>query len=143
MARVLVIDDDRLFSALMRRALDQHGHDVVLAVDGKSARESFAAQSFDAIVCDIVLPDETGLQILRDLRQSAPQTALIAVSGGKSAGRSIHIDVLHLAETMGVDAVVKKPFELSNFVFTVEGALDKKRQELPPQVANRSAIRPG
>jgi DNA-binding response OmpR family regulator len=127
MARILVVDDDPLFGALMRRALDQHLHDVVLAADGKTAREALAAETFDAIVCDIVLPDETGLQILRDTRTAAPAMALIAISGGKSAGRDVHIDVLHLAQMLGTDAVVKKPFELSNFVATVEGAMDRKR----------------
>ena len=127
MARILVVDDDALFGALMRRALDQRSHDVVLATDGKTAREALAAGTFDAIVCDIVLPDETGLQILRDMRASTPSMALIAISGGKSAGRNIPIDVLHLAQTLGTDAVVKKPFELSNFVATVEGTMSNKR----------------
>ena len=127
MARVLVVDDDKLFSALMRRALEQRGHHVVLTEDAKSGRSALAAEEFDAIVCDIVLPDETGLHVLRDVRASYPAMATIAISGGKAGGRSVHIDVLHLAQTLGTDAVVKKPFELSNFVATVESTCLKKR----------------
>jgi len=128
MARILVIDDDALFSALMRRALEQRGHYVALAVDAKSGRESLKGQEFDALVCDILLPDETGLHILRDARNATPGVALVAISGGKVGGRGAHNDVLHLAQTLGVDAIVKKPFELSSFVATVEGAMTKKRR---------------
>ena len=127
MARVLVVDDDKLFSALMRRALEQRGHHVVLTEDAKSGREALVAEEFDVIVCDIVLPDETGLHVLRDVRANYPAMATIAISGGKAAGRSVHIDVLHLAQTLGTDSVVKKPFELSSFVANVEATYQKKR----------------
>jgi DNA-binding response OmpR family regulator len=128
MPHVLVCDDDKLFAALMRRALQQHGHEVTIAEDAKSAREALTTGVFDVFVCDIVLPDENGLHVLRDARQAHPAMALLAASGGKSEGRSVHIDVLHLAETLGADAVVKKPFELSSFVATVEGALAKRHR---------------
>ena len=58
MPHVLVCDDDKLFAALMRRALQQRGHDVTVAEDAKSAREALAAGAFDVFVCDIVLPDQ-------------------------------------------------------------------------------------
>ncbi len=127
MARILVVDDDTLFSALMRRALEQRGHHVALAVDAKSGRESLNGEQFDALVCDILLPDETGLHILRDARKRTPGVALVAISGGRPGGRGPHSNVLHLAQTLGVDAIVKKPFELSSFVATVEGAMTKKQ----------------
>lgn len=126
MPHVLVCDDDKLFSALMRRALQQRGHDVTIAEDAKSARDALASGAFDAFVCDIVLPDENGLHVLRDARKAHPAMTLVAASGGKSEGRSVHVDVLHLAETLGADAVVKKPFELLSFVATVEGALARR-----------------
>ena len=107
--------------------MEQRGHHIVLAEDAKSGRAAFTAEEFDAIVCDIVLPDENGLHVLRDVCAAYPAMTTIAISGGKSAGRSVHIDVLHLAQTLGTDAVVKKPFELSSFVATVENAMIKKR----------------
>jgi len=126
MARVLIVDDDQLFGALMRRSLEQRGHHVCVALDGQSGRDLIASDTFDLFVCDIVLPDETGLQVLRDVRKLHPEMALVAVSGGRSAGRSVHIDVMHMAETLGADAVIRKPFALSAFVSTVEGALAKR-----------------
>ena len=126
MARILVIDDDKLFSALMRRALENRGHYVAVSGDAKDGRESLEREEFDAVVCDIILPGESGLSVLRDLRTN-PHMALLAISGGKGSGRGQGLDVLQLAQTLNIDAIVRKPFELSAFVATVEGAIAKKR----------------
>ncbi|NOT40734.1 MAG: response regulator [Alphaproteobacteria bacterium] len=127
MARILVLDDDKLFGALMRRALGQRAHEVTLAETAGDARATLAAGTFDAMVCDIILPDENGLHLLRDVCANYPAMATIAISGGKAGGKSLPVDVLHLAQTVGVDAVVKKPLELTSFVATVESALTEKQ----------------
>lgn len=123
MARVLVLDDDKLFGALMRRGLDQHAHDVVVTENANDARTTLAAGPFDAMVCDLILPDENGLHLLRDIRAAYPAMALIAISGGRGGA----VDLLQLAQTVGVDDIVKKPIELTKFVATVERALAAKQ----------------
>ena len=128
MARILVVDDDALFIALMRRALEQHKHTIVAASDALACRAALEQEPFDALVCDIMLPDESGLHLMRHARALHPDMAIIAISGGMSKGRSVYIDVLHLAETTIADAVVKKPFELHNFVATVERAVSAPRR---------------
>jgi DNA-binding response OmpR family regulator len=124
MARILVLDDDKLFGALMRRALGQRAHDVTLAETAGDARTTLTAATFDAMVCDIILPDENGLHLLRDVCANYPAMATIAISGGRAG---MPVDLLHLARTVGVDAVVKKPLELASFVATVESALTAKQ----------------
>lgn len=126
MARVLVLDDDKLFGALMRRGLDHHAHEVVLAETAAAARAALAGEPFDAMVCDIILPDENGLHLMRDIRAAYPEMALIAISGGKVGA----VDLLQLAQTVGVDDIVKKPIELTKFVTTVERALATKQARL-------------
>ena len=123
MAHILVLDDDRLFGALMRRALEQHAHVVTLAETAADARTALGTETFDAMVCDIILPDENGLHLMRDIRASYPAMVLIAASGGRGGA----VDLLQLAHTVGVDDVVKKPIELTNFVTTVERALAAKQ----------------
>lgn len=123
MARILVLDDDKLFGALMRRALGQHAHEVTLAETAGDARATLAEGTYDAMVCDIILPDENGLHLLRDVCANYPAMATIAISGGHGGV----VDLLHLAQTVGVDAVAKKPLGLSSFVATVEGALAAKQ----------------
>ena len=129
MARILVIDGDVVFSALMRRALENRGHYVVLSGDAKGGRECLAREEFDALVCDLILPDESGLRILRELR-THPSLALLAISSGRPSGRGQIVDALQLAHALDLEAVIRKPFELSSFVATVEGAIVKKRQSV-------------
>ena len=130
MARVLVLDDDKLFGALMRRGLGQRAHEVTLAETACEAREKLSTERFDGMVCDIILPDENGLHLLRDIGATYPDMAKIAISGGKSCGKNSPVDLLHLAQTVGVDAVVKKPLELTSFVATVENAITAKQAAL-------------
>jgi DNA-binding NtrC family response regulator len=125
MARVLVLDDDKLFGALMRRGLEQHAHAVTLAETAAEARAALATETFDAMVCDIILPDENGLHLMRDIRAAYPAMALVAISGGKGGA----VDLLQLAQTVGVDDTVKKPIELTKFVATVERAFATKQAQ--------------
>ncbi len=128
MARILVVDDDPLFLAIMSRALEDARHDVVTATQASKAIELFSKIGFDAVVCDLVLPDQSGLQVIREARHQAPNLAIVAISGGKSQGRSVHVDVLKMAQLVGADAVVKKPFEVFDFVSTVEATIAARAQ---------------
>src|ERR1700682_4625924 len=112
MARILVVDDDPLFLAIMSRALEEARHDVVTATQASKAIELLDKIRFDAIVCDLVLPDQSGLQVIREARHQAPDVAIVAISGGKSQGRSVHVDVLKMAQLVGADAGVKEAFEV-------------------------------
>ncbi|MCE9524013.1 MAG: response regulator [Alphaproteobacteria bacterium] len=133
MARILVIEDDALFAALMRRALEKRGHYVVVSTTAQDGRDSLRREEFDALVSDIVLPGDSGLNVLRDARANA-ELALIAISGSNAGADKARLDVLQLAHSIGVDAIVRKPFELSSFVTTVEGAIAKTRNT--PSVAS-------
>ena len=123
MARILVVDGDPLFLAIMSRALEKAHHDVVAVTDGAKATELFLSDPFDGLVCDLAQPPAAGLQLIREARQHAPQAAIVATSATKSQGREVHTDVLKMANAVGANAVVKKPFEVFDFVATVETAL--------------------
>lgn len=123
MARILIVDDDLLCRNIMTRALLQRGHDVRAVPDGSTAQAVMREARFDALICDMVLPGESGLQVLKDVRGSHPDMKVIAVSGGKSDGKSLPFDVLNTAQTIGTDAIVRKPFSVTAFVDSVERTL--------------------
>lgn len=123
MARILIVDDDLLCRNIMTRALQQRGHDTRAVSDGPSAREMLRESRFDALICDMVLPGESGLQVVKDARGSHPDLKVIAVSGGKSDGKALPFDVLNTVQMFGTDAVVRKPFSVPSFVDSVERAL--------------------
>lgn len=128
MARILVIDDDRLFVKLMVHALTQRGHEVEFALDGISGCRVFDHSRFDAVVCDIVMPDQEGLQTITQMRVDRPDVGIVAISGGLSFGEMSSVDVLHIAERMGADVTLKKPFQLSELAAAVDRVLAAPRQ---------------
>ncbi|MCE9521856.1 MAG: response regulator [Alphaproteobacteria bacterium] len=127
MARVLVIDDDQLFVKLMVHALKQRGHEVEFALDGIAGVRMFAASAFDAVVCDIVMPEQEGVQTIKQIRLARSDVAIVAISGGLSFSHSANIDVLEIAGKLGADITLKKPFQLSELSSAVETALSARR----------------
>jgi len=129
MTRVLVIDDDQLFLKLMIRTLEQRGHQVEFAIDGATGERMFAASEYDAVVCDIVMPEQEGVQTIRQMRARRPDVGIVAISGGLSFGNSSSVDVLDIAGKFGADLTLKKPFQLPELAAAVEQVLSNRRSQ--------------
>jgi two-component system alkaline phosphatase synthesis response regulator PhoP len=67
--RVLIAEDDLGQRRLLQFCLEQLGHHVVTASDGQKALDLAMASDFDAIILDVQMPQLTGLEVLRRLRQ--------------------------------------------------------------------------
>jgi DNA-binding response OmpR family regulator len=121
MARVLVVDDDELFVKLMVYALEERGHEVEFAFDGMAGSRAFSAARFHAVVCDLIMPDQEGLETIRHMRREDPQVGIVAISSGMK--RAPDIDVLHFANQLGADVTLRKPFKLSQLTTAVDTAI--------------------
>ncbi len=130
MARILVVDDDPLFLAIMSRSLEKARHDVVTATDGAKAIEIFGQLACDALVCPLILP-KAGLRLIREARHQSATVAIVALTGGRGPGQSLNDDVLKMAEAVGADVVIKRPFEVRDFVATVEHAIATRMGKSP------------
>jgi DNA-binding response OmpR family regulator len=123
MARILLVDDDELFIKLMVHALKQRGHEVDFALDGIAGSRMFQASNYDVVVCDIVMPEQEGVETIKIMRRARPDVGIIAISGGLSLSHTTNIDVLHIAGRFGANATLKKPFQLSELTATVDSVL--------------------
>jgi CheY-like chemotaxis protein len=123
MARVLIIDDDELFVKLMVHALKQRGHEVEFALDGLAGSRAFAMTPYDVVVCDIVMPEQEGVETIKAMRRQRSDVGIVAISGGLSLGHASNIDVLHIAGQLGADVTLKKPFQLPDLAAAVEQAI--------------------
>lgn len=121
MTRVLVIDDDELFVRLMAQALSQRGHDVVCANDGIRGEAAFKAAPFDAVVCDLVMPRQEGLETIRSMQRTNPRLGVVAISGG--LGQAPGMDILNMARLLGAHVTLRKPFQLSALCAAVDEAV--------------------
>jgi DNA-binding response OmpR family regulator len=118
-ANVLVVEDDPEFLRLMSHALGAAGHTVLEAASGEAGLRLFRAEPPDLVVCDIVMPDRDGIELIPEMRELHPEVKLLAISGRQMIGA---LDVLSLARRLGADATLAKPFTMEALVATA-GAL--------------------
>ena len=107
MAKILIIDDDQMVSATIELLLLKAGHTVTLAGNGNLGVASFKSAPADLIITDIIMPEKEGIETIQEIRALSPKVPIIAISGG---GRTKNYDFLRMANKLGANEVLKKPF---------------------------------
>lgn len=82
MAHILVIDDDDALREVVTMALEQKGHRVTAAENGKVGVARFMAAPADVVLTDVMMPEQEGVETIMQLRKSHPKLRIIAMSGG-------------------------------------------------------------
>lgn len=119
--RVLVVDDEPQIRTACQQALESAGYQVESAADGAGALRDLKAGSFDAAVLDIVLPDLSGLELLRALREHDPDIVVVLITGFAS------LDTAMEAVRLGAYEYLRKPFRVQDLVRIVERGLESRR----------------
>lgn len=120
MARILVVDDDAIIRRMLRKALQQAGHEVVEAQNGEEAIRLQQASQAELVITDMLMPETDGVEVIMELRRQAPRLKIIAMSGGGHFGQTETLDV---AMPLGAMSTLRKPFRLELMLETVEKAL--------------------
>ena len=120
MARILVIDDQESIRRIVRRALEQDGHQVMDASDGEMGMQVLARHGADVVITDIFMPGQDGILTLRQIRKQFPGLKVIVISGGDSTGM---MDLRKDAELLGAVTSLSKPFTTQEIVDVVRGVL--------------------
>ena len=120
MARILVIDDDDTVRLSVRLALEDADHLVEDAADGEKGVAMFRENPADLVVTDIFMPEKEGLETIDEIKRLRPETKIIAISGG---GRMDPDDYLTIAESVGADHSLLKPFDIEKLAEVVEALL--------------------
>ena len=116
MARVLIVDDEHAARVILGKFLEQAGHNVDFASNGKEALRLYLEWSFDVVVTDLHMPEGDGLEFIKALRAILPETVIVAVSGKGP-------ELLAEAEKEGVLAALSKPIDPKVFLETVAQAV--------------------
>lgn len=115
--KVLIVDDNQSFLAMLSEFLSNNGYIVMPTADGKEAQKQFPEFMPDIVLTDIVMPGVDGIELLLGLRSINPDIKVIVMSGGNRG----HADTyLHMADKLGANVVLNKPFELSNLLEQVK-----------------------
>ena len=118
MARILVIDDEPEMRVLLELILKPAGHEVILAADGREGVERYRTSPADLVITDLYMPNQEGLETIREFRTRFPEVAIIAMSG-----RAAAVTMLSIAQKFGAVAVLHKPFAADELIAAVAKAL--------------------
>ncbi|MCP3143309.1 sigma-54-dependent transcriptional regulator [Pyxidicoccus xibeiensis] len=131
---VLVVDDEESVRTFLSELLGSAGYQVRCAASGSQALEMLSGGSFDAVLLDVVMPEMSGLEVLRHYRGkggSAPVIVLSALAGADDAVRALK---------MGASDYLAKPFgndELQDVLARALGTRAPERQAVAPVIAPR------
>jgi two-component system, cell cycle response regulator CpdR len=117
LARILVAEDDSAVSAFVARALGHAGHEVVAVPDGLAAVAKLAAEPFDLMLTDIVMPGLDGIALALKAGKDYPTMRVLLMTGFAAERQRAHnLEAL-------IHKVITKPFSLDEIVAAVAAAL--------------------
>jgi two-component system phosphate regulon response regulator OmpR len=129
---LLVVDDDARLRELLRRYLTESGFRITLAADAAEARARLAGFAFDLIVLDVMMPGESGIELIRDLRGSNRVPVMLLTAMAEPEDRVNGLE-------QGAEDYLAKPFEPRELVLRIRNILQRR----PAPDAARSEIRFG
>ena len=134
-ARILLVDDDARLASMVGDYLAQSGFEVDAAGSMAAGRERIAAEAYDAVVLDLMLPDGDGLDLCRELRGAARTRQLpllMLTARGEPMDRIVGLE-------LGADDYLPKPFEPRELLARVKALL----RRAAPQPADDDVLRFG
>lgn len=121
MAKILVIEDEAVVCALLQRIIQEMGHEVAVAMDGQKGLDMARQGAYAVIVSDLQMPGTiSGLDLIRHLRNSQPNTPIVVVSGYPSPETLGECEKLHITDFL------TKPFEMTFVRTSIEKILKAK-----------------
>ena len=111
----MIVDDAKFMRTLIRKALEESGFEVVGEADtGQKAIEAFKELSPDIVTLDIVMPDKSGIDVLKEILKIKPDVKIVIVS---AMGQT---DMIYEALNMGARDYVVKPFQPHTLVEVIK-----------------------
>jgi len=120
-ARVLVVDDERAMRELLAIILKGEGHTVTVAERGDQALDLVRREPFDLVITDLRMPKVDGLEILKVVKDSTPDTVVIMISAFSSTEAAVE------ALKLGAYDYITKPFKVDEVKVIIKNALEQKR----------------
>ncbi len=121
--RILVVDDEPAVRQALARSLALEHYEISLAADAAQALELLAAQSYDAIVLDILMPGMNGLELCQQLRRGGDRTPVLMLTARDA------IDDRVAGLDAGADDYLAKPFALRELMARVRAMLRRRGAE--------------
>ncbi|HZQ44400.1 MAG TPA: response regulator transcription factor [Acidobacteriaceae bacterium] len=126
MKRILVVDDERQITRMLRASLQSSGYEVLTAANGVEGLERFQADRPDLIITDLAMPEMNGLELTEAVRK-LDRTPIIVLSVRDTDAMKVR------ALDEGADDYLTKPFSMPELLARIRAQLRRGAIEEPPQ----------
>ncbi len=133
MASILVVDDERSMREFLEILLRQAGYDVAVAGDAAAALQRAAQGDVDLVITDLRLGRDSGIDVLRGIKEQSPNTEVVMVTAFATTENAIQ------AMKLGAYDYVQKPFKLDELKLVVAKALERRALVAENRVLRRHA----
>jgi len=120
MANILIVDDEQSYRQLLSLVFESDGHKVRTAMNGREALELQRSESADVVISDVRMPDMDGIELLRALRETEPDTGVVLMTAFAS------VETAREAFKLGADDFITKPFDVEELKLIVKKTIEKK-----------------
>jgi len=120
-ARILVVDDEEIVIKSCLRILDGNEHRIETARDGHEALRKVEESPYDVIILDIMMPNLSGLEVLRRVKETHPDIDVIMITGRSEIETAVQ------AMKLGAFDYIAKPFEPDELNLVLQRALERRR----------------
>ena len=118
--KILLVDDEKDFLSIMSERMQARGMDVSTAASAKEAIQMAEAESFDAIILDLQMPEMDGLEALKVLKAQKPELQVILLTGHATIEKGVE------AMKLGAMDLMEKPADLKTLADKIKKAKAKK-----------------
>lgn len=127
-SRILVVDDEESIREFLEIMLKKEGYEITLAEDGQKAKDLLTKKTFDMIISDLQMPHVTGIELLKHVKESYPETVFMLITAFGTTETAVE------AMKMGAYDYLTKPFKIDEVRLNIQNALRSRNLE----VENRS-----
>src|SRR5579862_4585947 len=119
--KILIVDDEKLIRWSVRRQLEEWGYVAVEAESGTGGLAQIRSEAPDLALLDVRLPDMSGIEVLREIKQSNLSIPVIMITGDPQ------IDDIKTAVKLGALDFIKKPLDFDELQITLSNTIDRSR----------------
>jgi two-component system response regulator PilR (NtrC family) len=120
-ASLLIVDDEGSILDFLSLLFEGEDFAVETARSAAEAQRALASKSYDLVLCDILMPDGNGLDLLREIKSAAPNTAVVMMTAFTSTKTAIE------AMKLGAYDYVSKPFDVEELKIITQKALERAK----------------
>ena len=120
-SRILVIDDEADIRESLETLLELEGYEVELAQNGTEGERKLESRAYDLVLLDLMMPDKSGMEVLRDLRERDRHTPVFMITAYGSVEAAVQ------AVKLGANDYFSKPWDNEKLIIEIDRVIDAQR----------------